>query len=75
MASTSTCYIYTNGIIYTVATDDWDTEPQEAIVVQDGIIKYVGTNEEAYEFDIPGKQIQLKIVFTFFEGLQLCNHT
>lgn len=54
MASTSTCYIYTNGIIYTVATDDWDTEPQEAIVVQDGIIKYVGTNEEAYEFDIPG---------------------
>jgi predicted amidohydrolase YtcJ len=56
MASTSTCSIYTNGIIYTVATDDWDTEPQEAIVVQDGIIKYVGTNEEAYEFDIPGKQ-------------------
>lgn len=53
---TSTCSIYRNGIIYTVATDDWDTEPQEAIVVQDGIIKYVGTNAEAYKFYIPGEQ-------------------
>ncbi len=41
--------IYLNGIIYTVAGDDWDNNPREAIVVSNGTIQYVGTNQEARE--------------------------
>ena len=46
----SQCDIYINGRIYTVAGSDWDTRPEEAMVVQNGVIVYVGSNEEAEGF-------------------------
>ncbi|MDR0854037.1 MAG: amidohydrolase [Clostridiales Family XIII bacterium] len=44
--------IYTNGKIYTVAGDDWEKHPQEAMAVaSDGTILFVGANEEALAFE------------------------
>ncbi|XP_053378494.1 uncharacterized protein LOC123526634 [Mercenaria mercenaria] len=38
--------IYLNGIIYTVDGEKWDANPKEAIVIEDGKIEFVGSNEE-----------------------------
>lgn len=43
--------IYYNGIIYTADKDsdpDWASHPKQAIVIEDGIIKYVGSTEDAF---------------------------
>ncbi|CAG2202931.1 unnamed protein product [Mytilus edulis] len=42
--------IYLNGNIYTVASSDWDTQPKNAMVVQDGLIMSVGSDEDARNF-------------------------
>ena len=48
--------IYLNGKIYTVSGTDWDQDPQESIVVEHGIIKYVGTNHKARQFNDSSKK-------------------
>lgn len=41
----------TNGVIYTVEGENWDTEPAEAMVVdEDGIIEFVGSDKDAEEY-------------------------
>lgn len=56
----------TNGVIYTVEGDSWDTEPAEAMVIgEDGTIEFVGSNGDADEFiddnteviDLEGKAV------------------
>ncbi|XP_063447436.1 putative amidohydrolase YtcJ [Mytilus trossulus] len=42
--------IYINGNIYTVASSEWERQPKKAMVVQGGIIIYVGSDEEAKHF-------------------------
>lgn len=51
--------IYLNGNIYTVASSDWDTQPKNAMVVQDGLIMYVGSDEEARSFYTSGRKYLL----------------
>ncbi|XP_052711165.1 putative amidohydrolase YtcJ [Crassostrea angulata] len=42
--------IYFNGNVYTVDGTDWDQTPKEAIVVQDGKVAFVGSNQDALEY-------------------------
>lgn len=39
--------IYINGEIYTVHGEHWDETPAEALVVQGGTIRFIGTSDEA----------------------------
>lgn len=56
----------TNGVIYTLEGDDWDTTPASAMIINaDGIIEAVGTDEEVEELiddntrviDLEGKTV------------------
>lgn len=56
----------TNGVIYTVEGDSWDTAPAEAMVIaEDGTIEFVGSDSDAEEFidgntevyDLEGKTV------------------
>lgn len=41
----------TGGVIYTVDGENWDTEPAQAMVVdEDGIIEFVGSDKDAEEY-------------------------
>lgn len=45
-------HAYVNGKIYTVDKNDpdWISNPKEALVMEDGIIKFVGSNAQAQQF-------------------------
>ena len=58
--------VLTNGVIYSVEGENWDSKPDEALAVdKDGVIMFVGTTKEAEKFigentevvDLEGKTI------------------
>lgn len=68
--------VYLYGVVYTVDGPNWHTKPQQAIVIEEGKIAYVGSNKDAIKKYIHAGRSEVydlknRVVFPGFHDIHM----